>query len=377
VERIRGTLDHRIPDDLPMTAGEWLAMRLAQLRIGVHSLVTDKDDDAYRTFDRIIQLRDTTHFKADPVYWATAAHELGHARIRAMLPILGHLRTCTMYFNVPLVAAGVAMLVGHVLYGVPIAGDLAFSCFVVAAATRIFVLVDEAAASILAYRELRALEHRGAVRSVLLAAFATYFVTYVSYALLLAQWSLVDTLVMPSTAMELTAFGWIVVGLMSILAVVGAVLRLVEMFEPREYAKVLDGRTWLTLLTYAVRGLPIVVLVMLVWDYRSDPAYAWCVIAALAASSSIWTLLAHVPIAIPWLVVRSVLKRFSGPGHHRTARYLLERFAGSSLVRAGNKHLDVLRDWWRDNPPLPERLLALSKLGYVPLLVAFWLKLAA
>jgi hypothetical protein len=131
--RTKATLDHQIPDELPMTAGEWLTGRLAEIGYPIGTIVTDKPGNCYRPASRLIQLSEETHFKADPVYWATAAHELGHARLRTELPIIGWLRTTAIWAGTGLVATGIGLAFGRVLYGLPRAGEFAFGCFAVAA----------------------------------------------------------------------------------------------------------------------------------------------------------------------------------------------------------------------------------------------------
>lgn len=378
--RTKGTLDHQIPDDLPMTAGEWLAARLASLGYPIAAIVTDKQDDAYNPGDKLIQLSDETHFKADPVYWATAAHELGHARIRVELPIIGYLRTISGWGVVVLHAAGVGLAFGRVLYALPGSGELAFGCFAIAAGLRIFVLIDEALASVLAYRELHASDaidfvHLRAIRRSLVASFATYLVTYASYALLLRYWPLVEAIAgdRGAQASGLTRLGWTVAILVSIGCVLAIVAQLAGMFAPGEVAEALAGRRGLPLLAGLVRTSSIVVLIWLGWDHRVDATYAWCAILAFSASSSVWLSIMHLPFSIPHSIVSMFVKKLAGPGLDRTWKYLRARQQGASLVRAGNQRLERIAERQKEHPSWAYRLTALAKLGYLPLLIAFWL----
>jgi Zn-dependent membrane protease YugP len=353
-KRVKGKLDHRIPDDLPMTAGEWLAARLAALRMGVTAVVTDKHADAYRPLDKVIQLHDTTHFKADPVYWSTAAHELGHARIRAEYPAIGHLRTATRILSWPLFAVGIAGLSAYMLYAIELGGHIAFACFAVASALRAFVLIDEGFASVLAYRELHAhdaidFSHLRAIRAVLVAAFCTYLVTYVSYALLLTQWSLLESLVVPVARAELTGLGWIAAFGLTLASVAACRLE-----------------------RGVLRWVPITLLVALVWNVV-DPAYAWCVLAAVLASSQVWYGVAHAPFVLPFVLVYLVIDRFRGPGHHASVAYARERRRGANAVAAGNARIEALLKQWTLHPPPVQRAWSYVRLAYLPLLVAIWL----
>lgn len=378
--RTEGKLDHQIPDELPVTAGEWLAGRLASLGYPIAAIVTDQQSDAYRPGDKLIQLSEETHFKADPVYWAMAAHELGHARIRAELLIIGHLRTAAGWIGFVVVAAGVGLAFGRVLYALPGSGELAFGCFAIAAGLRIFVLVDEALASVLAYRELQANDaidfvHLRAIRRWLVTAFATYFVTYAAYALLLRYWPLVEALAGDhgARASGLTSLGWTVATVVSIGCVVSIVAQLMHMFAPSEVAEALDHRGWWPLVVGIARTSSIVVLLWLTWDHRVDVTYAWCAILAFSASASTWLRIMHLPLLIPHVVFALFMVRFEGPGVDRTSRYMRARQQGAHLVRAGNQRLARIAESQTEHPSWPARLTALGKLGYVPLLVAFWL----
>jgi Zn-dependent membrane protease YugP len=380
--RTKSALDHRIPDELPMTAGDWLADRLDELRHPISAIVTDRQSDGYRPTERLIQLSEETHFKADPSYWATAAHELGHARIRAELPIIGHLRTLAAVLGAVLIAIGVGLAFGHVFYSpsgaLPGASASAFRCLALAAALRVFVLVDEGVASVIAYRELRACDaidfvHLRAIRRVLVTAFATYLVTYAAYAALLHYWPLVDALAGHAAApARLTALGR-VIAIVASLGCVGSILAgLVWMFAPKDLGTALEPRPALRLTLAFLRATSIIVLLWLAWDHRIDPIYAGCATLAFAASATTWLTLLHLPFAIPQVIATQWLSRFAGRGIDRTARYLRARERGSYDVRRGNRLLEYLAKRRAGEPIWWHRLTALSRLGYLPLLITFW-----
>jgi Zn-dependent membrane protease YugP len=379
-QRTRHTLDHRIPDELPVTAGEWLIERLSRLRYPIAALVTDQESDAYWPAARLIQLRDQTFFKADPVYWSTAAHELGHARIHGEVPVIMALRLTATRLRPGLIAAGIGLAIGRVLYALPIAGTLAFRCFAIAAGSTIFTLIDEAAASVIAYRELRASPaltpaHRRASARMLIAAYATYLVTYVAYALLLRYWPLFERLAgdrAPSPA-QLTSLGWVVAAAATLGCVVQIVFRLTWMLAPGAHRDaVWRGSRWLWL---GVTGwLSSVIVIWLAWDHRVDAVHAWCAMLALATSSGTWLAVIHLPLAVLHGVVTHFLSRYGGPGHHRSARYLDAVTRGAELIRSGNGWLQRLARERAKDPPRLERLVALTALGLVPLLVALGLR---
>jgi Zn-dependent membrane protease YugP len=379
-QRTRHTLDHRIPDDLPMTAGEWLVDRIARLGYPIAALVTDQEGDAYWPAARLIQLRVQTFFKADPVYWSTAAHELGHARVHVEAPVVWALRLTATRLRGGLIAAGVGLAIGRVLYALPIAGTLAFRCFAIAAGSTIFTLIDEAAASVLAYRELRAspaltAAHRRAATRMLIAAYATYLVTYVAYALLLRYWPLFERLAgdrAPAPA-ELTALGWGIAAVVTAGCAVKIVLRLTWMLAPAAHRDLVwRGYRWLWL--GVMTWLSNVIVIWLAWDHRVDPVHAWCAMFALATSYGTWLGVIHLPLAVIHTIVARRLSAYRGPGHHRTARYLDAVAQGAELIRGGNRWLERLTKERTADPPWHDRLGALTALGFVPLLVALWLR---
>ena len=371
-------LDRRIPDELPMTAGEWLVERIARLGYPIAAVVTDVGVDAYQPASRLIQLHERTYFKADPVYWATAAHELGHARAHAEFPILMALRRVTARLRPGLIAAGTGLLLGRVLYALPIAGALAFHCFALAAGSTIFTLIDEAAASVIAYRELRGhaaltVVHRRAIARSLITAFATYVVTYVSWALLLRYGPLVEALAGDRGAQPsgLTGLGHVVAVAATIGCAAAILWRLTWIFAPGAHRGVALERWW-------VRIAPLgwvssVVLLWLAWDHRVDAAYAWCAILAFATSYRTWLLAGYVLALIPDCLVAYVLSSCQSHGPERTQRYLDATEQGAGLVRGGNGWLARLQRQAADAPLWFERLVALTVLGFVPLLVALWL----
>jgi hypothetical protein len=379
-QRTRHTLDHRIPDDLPMTAGEWLTARIAELRYPVTALVTSNGNNAYWCDARLIQLRTQTFFKADPVYWADAAHELGHARLHVEVPRFTVVRQTAVALRMGLIAAGVGLAMGRVLYALPIAGTLAFRCFAVAAGSTIFTLIDEAAASVIAYRELRAspaftAAHRRAAARMLIASFATYLTTYAAYALLLCWWPLFERLAGDRAPLpaQLTGLGWAVAAAATLGCVVGIVSELIWVLAPEPHHNLTSrGRRW-RWLDLASR-LSNLIVIWLAWDHRVDTTHAWCAMLAAAASCGTLRELIDRPLTIVHAVVSRLLARFRGPGHHGTARYLDAVKQDTDLILGGNRWVRWLAYDRAVRPPWYGRLANLTVLGFVPLLVALWLR---
>src|SRR5262249_33591528 len=162
---------------------------------------------------------------------------------------------------------------------------------------------DEAAASIIAYRELRAspaltAAHRRAAARMLIAAYATYLVTYVAYALVLRYWPLFERLAgdrAPSPA-QLTGLGWGVAAAATVGGLVRIVLRLTWMLAPAAHGDAFwRGNRWLWL---GLTGwLSSVIVIWLAWDHRVDAAHAWCAMLAFAASYGTWLAVIYLPLA--------------------------------------------------------------------------------
>jgi Zn-dependent membrane protease YugP len=377
--RLAAVLDRRIPDELPHTAGEWLRLRLAQLREPAQAIVTDLQGNAYRPGAELIQLRDTTYFKADPVHWASAAHELGHARVRRAAPWLGHLRTCAVALGGPLTAAGVGLAFGHLVYGVPDASAPALACLALALATRAPVLVDELAASAIALRELHRSDaidfvHLRAARRVLAAFLGTYVVTYASYGLALAQWDGAVAAVAadrgPAGPAPAAGLHLALAAVLSALVVGGAGLRAVYALAPGAIAARTARSTALQL---AASSWSSVAFVAVAWDRWPGEAYAWCAIAAVAASAPAWIALLDALPAIATRLVLVAAGPLAGGGVDATARYLRAREVGAGDVKRGNARLaQLIYDGVR-RPPWQTRVGALAGLGTVPLALAYWI----
>ena len=148
---------------------------------------------------------------------------------------------------------------------------------------------------------------------------------------------------------------------------------LMRMLAPREHGAALDAHRAALLALGFLSTVSIVALLWLAWDHRVDAVYAGCAILAFAASSRIWLGILHLPFSVPHTIVVRWLSRFAGRGIDRTSRYLRARERGSYVVWLGNQRLARLGDQHSSEPTWLYRLLALAKLGYLPLLLAFWL----
>jgi len=371
-------LDAANPDDLPHTAGEWLALEIDRLGLAgkLRTIVTDAEAkisiDAFHPLHRTIQLTSNTHFKRDAVQWAIAAHELGHARFWLGWPLVARAIIASRYLRNWLVTLGLGIAYGNVLYALPGATAFAFWCLAAAAALQIMRLVDEGVASMLAVRSLRASpalgsHHLRAARGALALAFMTYALAAIAYASLLTQWRLIEQLtavpLVPPTA-TLTPLGLVGAACATIVLAAFAVICVTTVVRRRV---VMPG-VFVVVWQLALAGF-----IWLVWNHSADPTYAR--FAMLAITQVVGLVIAA--LMLPMAVVDGVLldrftKRLAVDYTHETAELRRDRGAGHQLMREGNAAFAKLIERGRTPPMLEQRLRLITWLSYVPLVIAFW-----
>jgi len=365
--RIAHTHDWEHADDLPQTAGDWLRDRAAVL--GLRVLVTDQNQsDAFHYDRRVIHLSPETHFKSDAVFWAIAAHELGHARTYSELPLIAAFSRVAMWMKHLFLYVGTGLAIGNVLYMRPRGLDLAFALLAGSLVLRALEAIEEAYASYLAHGELRATgrltpERLRVVRRVLLAALGTYVSTVIGGAILLSQWSIVERIAGDGWLGELgalTTLGWIVVIALCVLGLGYAYLNVARIKGLTE-TRNLFGLVW---------RLLSVILIALVWDLSGTTTWAWCVILAVISAQRVVVALLMMPGSIPVMAFASVVRKLSGPGHHPSNEYAASHAAGKPLISDGNRALREIFENRAQNPTPQSRLFDLIALFYLPLIVA-------
>lgn len=377
-KRIAHTHDWELADDLPQTAGDWLRDRAVVH--GLRVIVTDDESnsDAFHPTHRVIHLSAATHFKADAVFWSIAAHELGHARFHAEHPLLGTLSLVAMWLKYVFLMLGSGIAIGNVLYARPRGLELAFAFLVGSLALRVIELLEEAYASWLAYRELRASAHLSVihlrvVRRTLLAALGTYVSTVVAGFVILSQWSVVENITGDGRLGELgelTTFGWIVVGLLCVIGIVYALVHVVLVrLRPRLHGKIKDPAVVENLLGLIWRLL-LLILIVLVWDLQASATWAWCVILAVVAAQRLIGALLMVPLMIPIGVIVTAIQKLSGPGHHASDQFAASRDAGRPLIHDGKQAMIEMLQHHVAHPSTGSRVFDVTKLLYLPLIVA-------
>lgn len=377
-KRISHAHDWELPDDLPQTAGDWLRDR--GVVHGLRVVVTDDDEqqtDGYHPEYRVIFLRLLTHFKSDPVYWAIAAHELGHARIHAEHPLFGALSRLSMWMKQLFLFLGGTIAIGNLLYARPRGLELAFAFFAGSLALRVFEMCEEAYASWIAYRELRASGHLGrthlrAVRRCLIAAFGTYLSTAAAGGFMLSQWWIVERITGAGWLGELgqlTTTGWIVVIVICVLGVVYAVFHVVAVFtRPRLHGKLgkpgiaedLFGVVWRLLLA---------ILLVLVWNLHGTATWAWCVILAFTMLHRLLIAALMLPLIYPMTKIAIWISRLSGY-HHESDELAASRAAGKPLILEGKRAVLEMVEFRVKKPTPASRVYDVLRLSYLPLIAA-------
>jgi Zn-dependent membrane protease YugP len=377
-KRISHAHDWELPDDLPQTAGDWLRDR--SVAHGLRVIVTDDENqsDGYHPEHRVIFLGAVTHFKSDPVYWAIAAHELGHARIHAEHPLLGTLSRVSMWLKPVFLFAGVTIAIGNVLYARSRGFELAFVFLAGALALRILELFEEAYASTIAYRELKASGHLGqphlrAVRRCLIAALGTYVSTAAAGGFLLSQWSIVERITGDGRLGELgelTVLGQIAVIVICVLGVAYAAFHVAAVRVRARLQAKLHKPSFVEDLVGVVWRLLLAVLLVLVWNLQGSATWAWCVILAFAQLQRLIVALLMLPLGYPAMKIARWISRMSGPGHHESDELAASRAAGKPLIAEGKRAVLEMAEYRLKNPTPSARVNDVLQLAYLPLIVA-------
>jgi Zn-dependent membrane protease YugP len=188
--RIRKRIDDAVPDHLPVGGEGWLRERLPA---GVRVLVTrSHDENSYMPDARLITLSSDVAHKRDASFWATAAHELGHALFYRTTVLVHGVFFLGRSLVMACTAAGTFLVVANVLYARADVNHIAFTLLEVSLAAWLLVLLDEAIASVIGLRlligdkRLSVLDIVGALTS-LAAAWMTYAGAFVGQVILVMQ----------------------------------------------------------------------------------------------------------------------------------------------------------------------------------------------
>jgi Zn-dependent membrane protease YugP len=200
---VKRRVDRMLPDNLDVGAGPWLRSLIDARKMDVKVLVElskDEDVDAFYPSARAVRLSQEVYFKRDPSYWAVAAHELGHAIVWGKSKLIGIPLAAARFGNETLVAMGGALILVNVLYGIPEVSTFGVRAYELGTALYVFTLIDEASASTIGMRLLRAdgrIDARGmwGARLRLIAAFLTYVAAFGGLLIFVSQERWITTMI--------------------------------------------------------------------------------------------------------------------------------------------------------------------------------------
>jgi Zn-dependent membrane protease YugP len=403
-QAVKVRLDRWYFDDLPVGGGEWLEDQARDRGLSLRVFAAgsnDKDIDAYYPSARTILLSQEVYYKCDPSFWAVAAHELGHAIVHARGVVVHGALLGARILSRSFTEIGTFLIFANVLYAVHEIDAVAFALLTASAWLFVLVLVDEAAASIIAIRILardRRVRRRGLLFACirLLAAFMTYVGALGGQVLLIFERGFVMDKIEQSRhfvpAPPLGSGGLLVTGLLSVFVLffsARAILRSLRWTKVATGAEV-TRRYWREALEVGARGLLALPLLWLVWD---QPFGTWfavaCVLGLLASrlvvrvlvvlatgllgfAVSILFALALVPllrIAV-WLMVR-----LGGSGRSFSAS-ITERAPASADVKRSEAAMEEMRlESYNERSWLGRAPVAAFAAGHIVFVVVLWAKL--
>jgi Zn-dependent membrane protease YugP len=319
-ERVRKRVDDALPDDLPLTAGQWLEEQIRTRQLSTRVVIDPKGEDtavdAYLPQARTIILSSRCYYAMDPSYWGAAAHELGHALVHRSASVVGAVLVTARLVSSSLAQVAVLVIFGNILYGSGALDRLAFQLLETSLAAFGLVLLDETAASLVALKLLTSdgrVNGRGmmGVFVRLAAGFTTYLGAFGGRLFLILQSELVMTKIeqhrhfVPTSGMGDARF--ISVSLLAIFLVTMSIVAIVRSFRPPsatiKAARIAEGRRKLMELARSALAM---LVILLVWDQELGPIFWFGCVGAIVASRPVIVLataLATTILRIPLFVV--------------------------------------------------------------------------
>jgi hypothetical protein len=170
---------HPIPNPTQAkTAAQWVVVRLAHLGLGHVRVLPGAVHNFFHPNAQVIGLSDNVHSERTAQAHATAAHELGHAWIHRAAPRRARAASWCRRHAARASHLGFGLLFGAAMTGAHVLLPVAMGLLGATLLARVWVVLEEAAASAIALRELRATgmaaAELGEARRSLRWALATY-----------------------------------------------------------------------------------------------------------------------------------------------------------------------------------------------------------
>lgn len=306
---VKRWVDRVIPDNLDVGAGAWLRSAIHTRNMNVRLFVepTKSDDiDAFYPSARVVRLSQEVYFKRDPSFWAVAAHELGHAIVWGKSRLIGVPLSAARFFGGTLTSLGGFLIFANILYGLPAVSTFAFDVYIVGTGLFVFTLADEAAASILAMRMLRADGRidahglRGALFR-LVAAYLTYVGAFAGQIVLVFQQKWITKMIaehrhfVPASKTS----GSVLIVVLAILLAGASIHRMVRTVRRPTLGSVdaIKKEKLRELLRWIACDVLALILVWRVWDQPFGPTFAIACILALFGSR-LGVALVSIPVAL-------------------------------------------------------------------------------
>lgn len=401
---VAASLDRRFPDDLLLTAGEWLQGQLTHRKlddVGVIIAPSGGQPDAWVPGARLVSLSPGTWFKRDPSFWAVAAHELGHVIVHRAHPVLAPLFAASRGLSLALAWLAQWLLVADLALADPLVLDVALVALVGSLVASVGVLFDEALASVTAVRvldedaRLTPRQLSGA-RIVLASAFGTYIAGAIGTVVLAVAFNLLRSTVLGSPlaiAPGPATTPWVMGPLTGLLLghawlvlrratrrpsrMWDALSRLQGAAEQRE--KVLQRELLRRRITDLMGFAGAAVLTwFLIDEPGSDSLFALGVaLAALPMAGPVlrgveWLLnLVLLPLTLPLVAVIVFVLGTAGQGE-KSPRFEADVARGEQRMEQSAERWELARQRMRMDPPWWSRVSELASVAYLPLLILYW-----
>lgn len=351
----------------PETAAQWLRRRLDRLGLGTTIIRSLGPRTFFASTIDTIALAENVHDERTMFAHAAAAHELGHAWLQGRAPRRARLALWSREHGGHLWRTGFGMLFGAAMTGAHPLLPVAFALLSAALLASVVVLIEEAAASSVALRELAASgvaqDELGVARRSLRAALGTYLGPTLGHAVPLVLAPLLCTFfgegllpmgpgLSPGARQLVDLLAWGLLGGGVLLAVQSAVALAARRTEAPTQSEGLQ---------HSVLALITLALPLLCW--QEPPANAAPIITALAALR-VWDL-AYLPAGIAASLLSKLVGRLerepTALAPRPSLRSSLSDLATLARLRAkpsaASRHGSAL---WLLAPAIPLALLLLG-----------------
>jgi Zn-dependent membrane protease YugP len=399
-EIARSRLDQAHPDTLPTHAGAWLREQLERRSlsdaIDVRIDPSEKRRvDAFSPSGSFIVLSQLTYCKADPSFWAVAAHELGHALVYRSSWLVAAIFSVARQGSTFLLGLAGTLAFSNILFRSQVVNQVLMAAALAGFALELVVLIDEALASVRAMailgqdERLGRRELRGAGLT-LLVAFGTYLVGAVGTGIFVVERDVFIRALALAPPFEPgplpSTFRLILLAVLTLLVswLAARELRILVHGEPAHTLEAVQSAARRRIFRDVIRGATTLSFVALAYDMPFGLAFVFACVFAIRSSLVTVLLLAMPPMAVCSLCcIAPVLMALAA----LTMKYARDEQSAAFDAATASSHAEVIRsqDEFRraalalhNDPPWTERTKRFAvAFGALPMVVLFWVLLAA